>query len=169
VGGGEGTGASAARVASGAMYNPEVTRLLVIVLVGVFVVGLVAWLLLKSAVRRLGWDRERARRAGLQQAVATVERCDRITSVGDCDLVVSFETMASPSYREARQVRQRATMNLPGDTIERVTASGTIPIRFDPEAVLAAVIDFDRLLGADAGTFERDQYVYGGVRRWRAL
>jgi hypothetical protein len=151
------------------MYNPEVTRLLVIVLVGVFVVGLIAWHLLKSALRRLLWGRERARRAGLQKTVATVERCERITSLGDCDLVVSFEAMASPSYRDTRRVRQRATMNLPDNSIERVTASGTIPLRFDPEAVLTAVIDFERLLGASAGTFERNQYVYNGVRRWRAL
>jgi hypothetical protein len=150
------------------MYNPERTRLLVLAVIGVFVIGFVAWHFVMSAMRRLIWSRERERRARLPQTVATVERCERITSLGACDMVVSFETKAT-SYRDIRRVRQRTTAFLSPTIIERVTAAGMLPIRCDPNAPLDAVIDYEQLLGPSGELLARSEYVHNRVRRWNAL
>lgn len=132
--------------------------------------ALVAFIVGHRTYRKLRWPSERSRRLKLERAVANVERCDRITEGGYCDVVISFAPRAPSNYRASEARRLRATVLLSGDAIEEACERKTLAIRFDPDSMTRVFIDHDAVLAERAEraeAFERGEYIDRGLPRWK--
>lgn len=142
--------------------------LFIVVVVGALLALLFGYAVVNAAVRRARWPREWRRRRALRPVVANVDRCERITDAGHCDLVISFAPADAMNYRDGRGARLRATTRLPESAFARIAQNKTLPVRVAADAPASVVVDFEALLAGEAESFARDVYVERGSTRWRS-
>ncbi len=114
------------------------------------------------AMRSARWRRERAGRQLLERARASVESCERVTSVGDFQLVLSFELKAD-AYRVAvERARFRGLARLSAAIVEQAKA-GEVVIRFDPANPTRIFVELDD------PELERRAFLERGIPQWKRV